>query len=287
MTRTAAIARVVVLSVLAIIGVLTASVIRAQIAPANTLRFEVASIKPCQDPVNDLGPHSSPGRLATDCAELLNLIGNAYTTFADGRLNHNSEPAPISGGPSWVQSASYEINATAEGSPAVPTMMGPMMQRLFEDRFQLKIHRQTVEGPVYFLTVTRGGPRLQPFREGSCTPYSSLPRPPLLPGTEYCESYISGGRAPSVTATGVTLGEFSKTLRVLVDRPVIDKTGINGRFDIHARFSGVGVEVANSDPTSPPSLFTAIQEQLGLKLESGRGPIETLVIDHIEKPAGN
>src|SRR5207244_1024386 len=128
----------------------------AQKAPANTPRFEVASIKSCSAPLNGPAPNSSPGRLATDCAELLNLIGNAYTEFADGYLNLNGEPAPITGGPYWLSSASYDINATAEGNPSVPLMLGPMMQRLLEDRFQLKIHRQTSEGSVYFLTVARG-----------------------------------------------------------------------------------------------------------------------------------
>lgn len=269
-----------------VIGVFTASVVRAQIPPGDPPKFEVASIRACQAPVNDLGPHSSPGRLVTDCAELLNLIGNAYTTFADGQLNHNTEPVPIIGAPGWIHSASYEINATAEGGTAVPMMMGPMMQRLLEDRFQLKIHRQTVEGSVYFLSAIRGGPKLTPFREGSCTPYSSLPRPPLLPGTEYCETFISGGKASSVTAKGATLGQFSKTLRVLLDRPVIDKTGITGRFDMQVRFSEVAPEVTASDPNSI-SIFVALQDQLGLKLESGRGPIETLVIDHIERLSGN
>ena len=167
-------------------------------------------------------------------------------------------------------------------------MLGPMMQRLLEDRFHLQIHRQTNEGPVYFLTVARGGPRLQPFTEGSCTPYSTLPRPPLLPGSkEYCERIISGGgRSPFVEAKGATLDEFSKTLRILVDRPVIDKTGITGRFDIHVEFSGEGTEPA-SDPAAPPPIFTALQEKLGLKLEPGKGPVEILVIDHIERPTAN
>jgi uncharacterized protein (TIGR03435 family) len=166
-------------------------------------------------------------------------------------------------------------------------MMGPMMQELLEDRFQLKIHRQTTEGPVYFLTVARRGPKLNLFTEGSCTPYSTLPRPPLQPGTEYCERIISGGKSPSVEAKGATLDEFSKTLRVLVGRPVIDKTGITGRFDIRFEFSHVGIEPVDSDPTGPPSIFIALQEQLGLRLEPAKGPVEMLVIDRIERPTGN
>jgi uncharacterized protein (TIGR03435 family) len=267
-------------------------------ATARLPAFEVVSIKPCQDPRERQVPgdtypprgNSSPGRLRTGCYPLLDdhgmgLIRAAYAdTFT-----------PINGGPSWVHSAFYEIDATAEGNPSVKMMMGPMMQVLLEDRFQLKIHRQAGEGPVYFLTVAHGGPKLHPFTEGSCTPYSTFPPPPLQPGKEYCERMISG-ISPSVVAQGATLDEFSKTLRVVLDRPVIDKTGITGRFDIHVEFSREGTELETirpkdpspaSDPTGPPSIFTALQEQLGLKLEPGKGPIDVMVIDHVERPSAN
>ncbi len=114
--------------------------------PAPRPKFEVASINACSERLNDGGPHSSPGRLATDCAQLLNLIGNAYTALADGHLNLNADPTPITGGPPWIHTTSYDINATAEGNPSKEMMLGPMMQSLLEDRFQLKIHRQTSEG---------------------------------------------------------------------------------------------------------------------------------------------
>ncbi|SPE36847.1 putative Antirepressor regulating drug resistance protein [Candidatus Sulfopaludibacter sp. SbA3] len=277
------------------IGVLIAPVSQAQFAPANTPRFEAASIKPCSEPLNGPAPNSSPGRLATDCAELLNLMGNAYTSYADGHLNRNRDPTPITGGPSWIRSASYDINARAEGNPTVPMMLGPMMQKLLEDRFQLKIHRETSEGPVYFLTVARGRPKLQPYSEGSCTPWT-LPPPPLKPGEKICGSMING-IASSVEALGSTLDEFSKVLSLLVDRPVIDKTGITGRFDIHVKFSREGTALESirlnkgpstaADPTGAPSIFVALQDELGLRLEAGRGPVDTLVIDHIEKPSEN
>jgi bla regulator protein blaR1 len=277
-----------------IIGVLTAPVIQAQNAPANTPKFEVASIKACKDPSNGPSEHSSPGRLATDCHELLNLIGNAYTSFADGHFNMNAENTPMNGGPPWLQTAGYDINAKAEGNPSVEMMLGPMMQRLLEDRFQLKIHRETREGPVYFLTVARGGPKLHPFKPGSCTPWSNPP-PPLQPGTKYCGTMIYG-ISPAVEALGATLDQFSKTLRMVVDRPVIDKTGIAGRFDLRVEFARDGTALTGialkgpdraADPRGVPEIFTAIQEQLGLKLESGRGPVDALVIDHIERPTEN
>jgi uncharacterized protein (TIGR03435 family) len=288
-----------VVSAPVVVGALTAPIIQSQTAPANTPVFEVASIKPCPESAGSPAPRSSPGRLATDCASLLNLIGNAYTSFADGYLNLNSERAPIEGGPSWLTSASYDINAKAEGNPSVPMMLGPMMQKLLEDRFRLKIHRQTKEGPVYYLTVTRGGAKLQPFKEGSCKPWA-VPPPPLQSGEKYCGNTVRFlSSSLEAQALGATLDEFSKTLHGIVGRPVIDKTGITGRFDIHVKFSREGTSQAviplrerdqpppPSDPAGPPSIFVALQEELGLKLESGRGPVVTLVIDHIEKPSEN
>ena len=222
-------------------------------------------------------------------------MGNAYISYADGHLNRNRDPAVITGGPSWIRSASYDINARAEGNPSVPMMLGPMMQKLLEDRFQLKIHRETSEGPVYFLTVTRGGAKLHPYSEGSCTPWT-LPPPPLQPGEKICGSMISGITS-SVESLGSTLDEFCKVLRLLVDRPVIDKTGITGRFDIHVKFSREGTALDGirlnkgpstaADPTDAPSIFVALQDELGLRLESGRGPVNKLVIDNIEKPSEN
>jgi len=179
----------------------------------------------------------------------------------------------------------------------VAMMRGPMMRVLLEERFHLKVHHQTVEGPVYFLTVARGGSKLHPFIEGSCTPYST-PRPPLQPGQKYCMSNISALTPPSVEIEGATLDQFSKTLLAVIDRPVTNKTGIAGRFDIRLEFAREGTRFASMPllrdgapapaseyVTDAPSIFTAVQDKLGLKLESGKGPVESFVIDQIEKPA--
>ena len=284
------------------IGLLSGPRMLAQSTPPVTPKFDVASIRPCQDPRQRQVPgdtypprgNSSPGRLRTGCFPLLDdhgmgLIRSAYAdTFT-----------PINGGPSWIHSAFYEINATAEGAPSVEMMMGPMLQALLEDRFQLKIHRQMSEGSVYVLSVAHGGSKLHSFTAGSCTPYSSPP-PPLQPGQEYCLSMIGAGSPASLEDQGATLDDLCKQLLLVVDRPVINKTQIAGRFDIHVDFSREGTKLAgvalmrpidsnspDSDSTGPPSIFTALQEQLGLKLESGKGPIEVIVIDHVEKPSEN
>ena len=142
-----------------LIGVLNAPAIRAQSAPAATPKFEVVSIKPCelqQDDMSDMAPggNSTPGNLRTECFPLLDATGHGLIRGA-----YASDPfTPITGGPSWIHSVAYEINARAEGSPSVRTMNGPMMRGLLEEYFHLKIHQQTAEGPVFFLTVARGGP---------------------------------------------------------------------------------------------------------------------------------
>jgi bla regulator protein BlaR1 len=286
-----------------LIGVLNAPAIRAQDAPAAAPKFEVVSIKPCKEPpqqpgrVVRRGENSSPGNLRTGCAPLLDvngigLIRDAYRNSLDNGF------APINGGPPWLHSAFYDINATAEGHPSVRQMMGPMLQVLLADRFQLKIHRQTSDGPVYLLTVTHGGPKLHSFIEGTCV-LPSTPLAPLQAGQQYCKSQVSARSPASAEIEGGTLDDFSKLLLLVVDRPVINKTGINGRFQIRVEFSREGTKMdsmpsqpadgtsAASDPTSIPSIFTALQTQLGLRLEPANGPVESLVIDHIERPTGN
>jgi bla regulator protein BlaR1 len=231
-----------------VIGVLNAPAIRAQRAPAALPKFEVVSIKPCefrQGIYSDMAPHgnSTPGNLRTGCFPLHDANGTGLIRGA-----YASNPfTPINGGPSWVHSAYYEINAKAEGNPSVATMTGPMMRVLLEEYFHLKIHQQMGEGPVYFLTVARGGPKLHSFVEGSCTPHDTSPQNPLPPGQKYCKGNISGGSPASIEAQGATLDDFSRMLHAILDRPVIDKTGIAGRFDMRYRV------FARANHVAPPS----------------------------------
>jgi uncharacterized protein (TIGR03435 family) len=288
-----------------LIGMLNAPATRAQDVQAASPKFEVVSIKACKEPPQQpgrivrRGENSSPGNLRTGCVPLLdgNGIGLIRDAYRDG-LNNGF--VPITGGPPWLRSAFYEINATAEGHESVRMMMGPMLRVLLEDRFQLKTHRQASEGPVYTLTVARGGPKLHSFTEGSCTRISTFPPPPLQPGQVYCKNQISARSPASLEIQGATLDDFAKLLLLVVDRPVINKTGITGQFDIRIEFSREGTKMAAmplippvgglltaSDPTGTPSLFAALQEELGLRLESAKGEVESLVVDHIERPAEN
>lgn len=286
-----------------VIAMLGAPPIAAQSVPASTPKFEVASIKPCKVETGRMrtGGDASPGRLSTGCDFLVNednlgLIQRAYVRFAGGHRNPFGVLA-IQGGPAWIHSEAYRIDARAEGHASQEMMQGPMLQALLEERFKLKLHRATRQGPVYELTLAKGGPKLKPFQEGTCAPMPlTLPMPAPPPGQRYCRAMV-GLANPSVTAEGSTLSEFSKLLNLALDRPVIDKTGLTARFDIHLEFSpdqatpGLrgpvpGAPASPSDP-SGPTIFTAIQEQLGLKLVPARGPIELLVIDHVERPSEN
>ncbi len=288
-----------VASMMAVTAPVAIGVLRAQTTA--TPKFEVASIrlsKDCGGPAG-VAERPSPGRLTKKCMPLSSYIQAAYVWFDKGRQNA-LRSLPLSGGPAWVESDLYEINAKAEGDPGQVRMSGPMMQALLEDRFRLKIHRETREVPVYALTVAKSGPKLTPFQEGSCTPLDIDTLGPRQPGDKpLCHpGWIQGkGANISIDAQAMGVDEFSKFLQLMLDRPVIDKTGIAGRFDFRVEFApddmtsrfATGTPGARSlDSTGGgPVLREAIQEQLGLKLESTKGPGEFLVIDHIERPSEN
>jgi uncharacterized protein (TIGR03435 family) len=270
-----------------------------------TAHFEVASIKLCKEGgrhVSSGGGTSSPGRLSVDCTTLgtspdsfPGLLQQAYGLFANGRVSPLWAVPKIEGGPAWLTSERYEIDAKAEGNASPEMMMGPMMQTLLEDRFKLKIHRETREVPVYALRVAKGGPKLTPFQEGSCTPSTSAEAPPVRGKPPVCKTFASskGSNLMILQGQGLTLDEFSgvvlaaSALGFKFDRPVINRTGIVGRFDFHLEFAIDDLLVAAPSGAAGPSIFTAIQQQLGLRIEPTKGPSEVLVIDHVEKPSEN
>jgi bla regulator protein BlaR1 len=285
------------------VGTMSAPFTMAQDSRQPARKFDVAAIKLCKEAPGVMmgaGAEYFPGRMNTGCLPLAapdntGLIQRAYVRFAGGRL-HTFGLLPIKGGPAWVRSDLYRIEATAEARPAAELMQGPMLQALLEERFGLRIHRDVHAGPVYALTLARGASRLKPVAEGSCMMPVGYPPPETPSGRRYCKSRIYDSLTPAVEAEGASLGEFAQLLSVFLDRPVIDRSGLNGRFDIHLEFSaddatpGIGGPFNTSspapDPNRPP-IFTAIQEQLGLRLQAAIGPVESLVIDHVERPSEN
>ena len=284
-----------------LIAALSIILLQAQpVSSTATPRFDVVSIKPCKLGVTT-GGDSSPGRLSIGCALLADidntgLIQQAYNRYASGQLT-SAKIIPIEGAPDWIHSETFAIDARSDAHPGIVMMLGPMMQAILEDRFKLRIHRETRQGPVYELALGKGSPKLKPLQDGSCTPVLvGHPLPPLASGQHLCRNMVSP--RGSVDIEGGTLSMFAGLLGMALDRPVIDKTGITNYFEIHLKFSpddSASPRPATADPAAPaavrapdvPGIFQAIQDQLGLKLAPAKGPVDVLVIDHIERPSEN
>jgi uncharacterized protein (TIGR03435 family) len=205
----------------------------------------------------------------------------------------------ISGGPSWIDSVHYDVVAKPE-TRAKRDEIPLLLQALLADRFQLTIHRDTKELPVYALVLARKdgklGPGLTESKEGGCTaPDPSRPPPPPEPGKPLSMScggmMVGRGR---LTAVDVPISNMTPTLARLIGRTVLDQTGLSGKFDISMEWTPDESQALILPPGAPPpadanglSIFTALQEQLGLKLGSTKGPVELLVIDRTEKPSEN
>lgn len=277
------------LRALAVAGVLlSAGHAFGQAAPPRP-EFEVASIKlnKSADRRIMLMP-ARGGRFTATNVPLQFLLEEAYRI----------KDFQLSGAPAWLMSERYDITAKAEGDPGFDAML-PMLQALLEDRLQLKFHRESKELAVYALVVSKAGKLHE--AEGECGPMPSGPPPPPEPGklpAAPCGGFfmfpghLSGQKVP-ITQLIDTLSRFS-------GRIVLDKTNLTGKYDIDLQYTPEqGQFQAPPGPPPPgmpplppidpngPSLFTALQEQLGLKLESQKGPVEMMVIDHVERPSEN
>jgi uncharacterized protein (TIGR03435 family) len=207
----------------------------------------------------------------------------------------------ISGGPRWIGSDRFDVEGKAEDPRTGFDQLRLMLQSLLEDRFKLKLHRETKESHVYALVVGRDGPKIR-LSSDQISPDVNGPAPP---GAGPNRGVIRIG-VGNLVGNAVTLSWFASMLSQRMDRLVVDKTNLRGRFDIRLQwapnagenpFDQGGNRLQSSiidmngvtltpDP-SGPSIFSAIQEQLGLKLESAKAPVEVLVIDHVEKPSAN
>jgi bla regulator protein blaR1 len=200
------------------------------------------------------------------------------------------ENREIVNAPAWVTSEHYDMTATANATTSADDLRA-MLRALLIERLKVSARLEPREQPVYFLTLTRADGRLGPQLERTsrdCAAVAAatragLPIPKLDPptnGGDPCGMRANGGE---VLAGGITMDVFARNLGPRAGRVVFDRTGLEGYYDVTLKFS------RDQDSTDPdaPSIFTALQEQLGLKLEPGRAPLQTLVIDHIEPPAEN
>jgi len=279
------------------------TLVRAQSTTAAAPKWEVASIRSCKDfgqGERGANKNLSPNRMTLYCYVGQSLLLSAYLQFADG-VDASNDPElvlapPIEGSPSWINFERFTISAKAEGNASPAMMQGPMLQALLEDRFKLKVHFETKgDQPAYALIVAKGGPKLKPFVEGSCTRRDKISLTPQ-PGDCLRKNSFSGGNIV-IDEQGITVEEFRYIyLRRSpfngIDGPVIDRTGLTGKYDIHlesALSPPPALRQPDDDDKAPtgPTLFTALQEQLGLRLEPIKAPKRILVVDHIERPSEN
>ena len=237
--------------------------------------FEVASIKPAQP--NETGRWlrmQGAHQFAVHNHALLTMIAAAY----------NVSPRAISGGPGWVESDRYEILAKTptDVRPNLAEQMA-MLQKLLADRFHLSFHREPRELSFYAITVAKDGPKLKPTTVTADT-FPEGP-PPLI--------FVVSPQVIKLPARYASIADFAAVLqRAAIDRPVVDRTGLSGRYDFDLEFTPDETlfqgELGNGTPDSDkPGLSAAMQQQLGLKLEPTRGPLDAIVIDHVERPSEN
>jgi bla regulator protein blaR1 len=280
----------------AVMVVATISPLRAISATQSTVSsagdpaFEVASIKSNVSGALRVSIQVSPGgRFTAINAPLGALIRHAY----------GLQQFELAGGPKWLDSDRFDIAAKAEGEPA-PAQMRLMLRTLLADRFKLQLRSETRELPTYALVIARNDRKPRPGlrrTESDCAPAASLqdvlgisapsgPRDPDAP----C-GFFGPGPGGSAKFRGVTIEVLARFLAPAVHRPVFDRTGLTGYFDADLEMTAEfgppppppGVP-DRFDRSSLPSIFTAIQEQLGLKLDAQRGPVTVFVIDRLEHP---
>jgi bla regulator protein blaR1 len=260
--------------------------------------FAVASIKPSPPPSGGsmfVDHGSRPGgQWFAQNTELLSILRTAYPAF--------SLPGQIVGGPDWVSSQRFDVNARAEGNPSSESMSA-MLRQLLADRFSLKVRTEQRDVDVYALVLDRADRRLGPGMMQSTTDCRAIEEArkkaaetgaPPTPAPNVGVKPQCGMRSTSMNcvqriSTGsMPVGAITTPIQSVVGRSVLDRTGLTGRWDIELQFMcPAGLQVAQDQPNAPASVFTAVQEQLGLKLEPRKEKMDVLVIDHVQMPTPN
>jgi uncharacterized protein (TIGR03435 family) len=268
-------------------------------ATAPIYEYEVISVKPCKPGTSGGYTMNTPDGYKAACALLIILIDYAYGIHYDEQLP---------GAPSWISSERFDVDARMDVpvAEALQKMSKDdralareqMLQALLADRFKLVAHRETRELSVYTLVIAKNGSKLKVAKPDDTSP-GRIKDADGHAATNVVSMGSSGG-AMTMTGQAISIPYFIRILSRQVGRIVVDKTGLTGNYDFFMRFAPEqgGLMMDPSDETggasplpasgpSAPSIFTAMQEGLGLKLEAGKAPIEVIVIDHIERPSGN
>lgn len=225
-------------------------------------RFEVASVKPSSaDTGSSSGINTGHGRLDAHNVTLRRCIMGAYGVG----------PHQIFGGPDWLDSDRYTISAKAEEPVNDDAMLMVMLQDLLAERFKLALHRETRTIPALVLEVAKNGPKLEKAAtDEAATTNTSTSRTGIV-----------------IDARRADMDSFARILARKTDLPVVNQTGLEGIFNFKLQWIAESAKPADGAAADGASLFTAIREQLGLRLRSRKAPVEVVVIDHVEKPSAN
>jgi uncharacterized protein (TIGR03435 family) len=233
----------------------------AFLAAAQTSSFDVATLKLCKGVITHSADPVVRGRTVTGVAVTLrDLLTYAYSVRYE----------QLAGGPGWIGDDHYDLMAKSEGEGSLSTAQArQMMQALLADRFHLQLHRETQEVPMYALVVAKGGPKFKPSAPDATGGYSVR----------------TSDKGLRMETTRSTMDQLARQLAGTAGRFVVDKTGLTGLYAFTLDWWP-----ANRTPppdSDAPSMFDALQEQLGLKLEPTKGPLEKLIVDHAERPPEN
>jgi uncharacterized protein (TIGR03435 family) len=254
----------------------TVPTVRAQ--TSDRFQFEVASIKLSRDPAPGGDVSITPGRFRGKDLALQWLILTAYrinSKFLSGNL------------PNWTIAERYDIDARTSGAASEEQVLAALRE-LLKERFQLQEHRATKEEPVYFLTVAKGGIKMP---TGNCVPVKKdLPNECYSRWDEGLITTIDWRGVRMSDPEGVAYRTLAGHFSGINNRVIIDKTGLTGTYNVRLQWEKDPPDApAQAAPAGShaPSFFDAMEKQLGLRLESGRGPVEYLVVDRVEKPSQN
>ncbi|MGA8937616.1 MAG: TIGR03435 family protein [Acidobacteriaceae bacterium] len=225
--------------------------------------YEVATIKPSDPTDQSSGFHSRERRIFIENEPMDQLIAFAYSVH----------PKQIVDAPDWFAKDRWDIQGMPdiEGSPDVDQER-EMLRKLLAERFQLKFHRDKRELSIFAITVAKGGPKLAASKSD--------------PDVMRDQTMNGNGVEDDYRFTNNSMAGFAEGMEFLLDRPVVDETGLKGKYDFDLKWTVDGTP-PQTDPNAPPGFFTAVQEQLGLKMKATKGPAEVLVIDHAERPSAN